>query len=47
MSIQFHVLLYYKPDYRVIECQKELSEIIEETKDSAETNVADMSEAFP
>ena len=45
MSIQFHVLLYYKPDYRVIECQKELAEIIEQTKDS-ETNVADMSEEF-
>ena len=45
MSIQFHVLLYYKPDYRVIECQKELAEIIEQTKDS-ETSVADMSEEF-
>ena len=45
MSVQFHVLLYYKPDYRVIECQKELAEIIEQTKDS-ETNVADMSEEF-
>ena len=45
MSIQFHVLLYYKPDYRVVECQKELAEIIEQTKDS-ETSVADMSEEF-
>ena len=45
MSIQFHVLLYYKPDYRVIECQKELAEIIEQTKDS-ETSVADISEEF-
>ncbi len=31
-SIQFHVLLYYKPEYRVIECQKELSEILDATK---------------
>ena len=31
-SIQFHVLLYYKPEYRVIECQKELSEILDITK---------------
>ena len=45
MSIQFHVLLYYKPDYRVIECQKELADVIEQTKDS-ETNMADMSEEF-
>ena len=45
MSIQFHVLLYYKPDYRVIQCQKELSDIIEKTKDS-QTSVAEMSEEF-
>ena len=45
MSIQFHVLLYYKPDYRVIECQKELAEVIEKTKNT-ETNLADMSEEF-
>ena len=32
VSIQFHVLLYYKPVQRVIECQKELSEIIDMTK---------------
>jgi len=32
MSLQYHVLLYYKPEYRVIECQKELSEIIDKTK---------------
>ena len=32
MSLQFHVLLYYKPEYRVIECQKELSEIMDKTK---------------
>ena len=45
ISIQFHVLLYYKPDYRVIECQKELAEVIEKTKNT-ETNLADMSEEF-
>ena len=45
MSIQFHVLLYYKPEYRVIECQKELAEVIEKTKNT-ETNLADMSEEF-
>ena len=33
MSVQFHVLLYYRPDHRVVECQKELSEIIDVTKD--------------
>ena len=32
VSIQFHVLLYYKPVQRVIDCQKELSEIIDMTK---------------
>jgi hypothetical protein len=32
ISIQFHVLLYYKPEQRVIDCQKELSEIIDLTK---------------
>ena len=31
-SIQFHVLLFYKPEFRVIECQKELSEILDVTK---------------
>ena len=32
LSVQFHVLLYYKPDQRVIETQKELSEIVDLTK---------------
>jgi hypothetical protein len=32
MSLQFHVLLYYKPDQRVIDSQKELSEIVDLTK---------------
>jgi len=43
MSIQFHVLLYYKPDNNVIEFQKELSQIIDKTKNT-ETNLADESE---
>ncbi len=33
-SLQFHVLLYYKPIQRVIECQKELSNLIDKTKNS-------------
>jgi len=32
ISIQFHVLLFYKPVQRVIDCQKELSELIDKTK---------------
>lgn len=32
ISIQFHVLLYYKPEQRIIDCQKELSKIIDLTK---------------
>ncbi len=31
LSLQYHVLLYYAPNQRVIECQKELSGIIEDT----------------
>ncbi|MBM3910901.1 MAG: hypothetical protein FJ356_04570 [Thaumarchaeota archaeon] len=34
MSLQYHVLLYYKPDNKVIECQKELAEIVDKTKDA-------------
>lgn len=33
LSIQFHVLLYYRPDQRVIDAQRELSEIIDTTKE--------------
>ena len=36
LSSQFHVLLYYKPDQRVIDCQKELSEILNLTKNEQE-----------
>lgn len=43
ISIQFHVLLFYKPDNKVVEYQKELSDIIEKTKDS-ESKLADNSE---
>ncbi len=45
ISIQFHVLLYYKPDNKVIEYQKELSKIIDTTKNS-ETQLADESEQY-
>ena len=40
MSLQYHALLYYKPDNRVIEIQKELSEIIDKTK-NLETQVSE------
>ena len=36
LSLQFHVLLYYKPDQRVIDCQKELSQIVDLTKNEQE-----------
>jgi len=32
LSLQYHVLLFYKPDQKVIESQKELAEIIDLTK---------------
>ncbi|KAG2472618.1 MAG: hypothetical protein NPMRTH4_1890004 [Nitrosopumilales archaeon] len=44
-SIQFHVLLYYKPEYRVIECQKELSEILDSTKDK-ESEIKNFGDEF-
>ena len=40
MSLQFHVLLYYKPDNIVLETQKELANIIDQTKDY-DKNLAD------
>jgi hypothetical protein len=43
MSIQFHVLLFYKLDNNVIEYQKELSEIIDKTK-NIETKLAEDSD---
>jgi len=39
MSLQFHVLLYYKPDNIVLETQKKLTNIIDQTKDY-DTNLA-------
>jgi len=45
VSLQFHVLLYYKPDQRVLDCQKELSEIVDLTKNS-EQQISDNSDEF-
>ncbi len=32
VSVQYHVLLFYKPDQRVLDAQKELANVIETTK---------------
>jgi len=45
MSLQYHVLLYYKPDQRVIQAQKELAEIIDLTKNN-EQQISDNSDQF-
>jgi len=45
VSLQFHVLLYYKPDQRVLDCQKELSEIVDLTKNN-EQQISDNSDQF-
>ncbi len=45
LSLQFHVLLFYKADVKVIENQKELSEIIDKTK-NMENKIADDSDQF-
>jgi len=45
LSLQFHVLLYYTPDQRVIETQKELSKIVDLTKDK-EQQLSDNSDQF-
>jgi hypothetical protein len=45
LSLQFHVLLYYKPEQRVIDCQKELSDIVDLTKDK-EQKMSDYSDQF-
>ena len=45
MSIQFHVLLYYKQDNKVIQYQKELSEIIDKTK-TMDSKLGDDSDQF-
>ena len=44
-SLQFHVLLYYMPDQRVVDCQKDLSRVIDEAK-SGEERLADDSDAI-
>ena len=45
LSIQFHVLLYYKPDQRVIDCQKELADIVDLTRNK-EQQMSDNSDQF-
>jgi hypothetical protein len=45
MSLQYHVLLYYKPVQRVIQAQKELAEIIDLTKNK-EQQMSDNSDQF-
>ena len=45
LSLQFHVLLYYKPDQRVIDCQKELARLVDLTKDK-EQQFSDNSDEF-
>jgi hypothetical protein len=45
MSLQYHVLLYYKPDQQVIKLQKELSDIIDLTKNK-EKQMSDNSDQF-
>ena len=44
-SLQFHVLLYYRPDQRVVDCQKELSRVIDEAK-AGEERLAEDSDAI-
>jgi len=45
MSLQFHVLLFYKPVQRVIDSQKELAEIVDLTKNK-EQQLSDNSDHF-
>jgi hypothetical protein len=45
ISLQFHVLLYYKPDQRVLDCQKELADIVDLTKNN-EQQISDNSDEF-
>ena len=45
MSLQYHVLLYYQPDQQVMQLQKELSEIIDLTKNK-EQQMSDNSDQF-
>ena len=43
LSVQFHVLLYYKPVQRVLDCQKELADIVDLTK-NREQQISDSSD---
>ena len=45
LSIQFHVLLFYKPVQRVIDSQKELAEILDSTK-KQELDLSNNSDQF-
>lgn len=45
LSLQYHVLLYYKPEQQVIQLQKELSDIIDLTKNK-EKQMSDNSDQF-
>jgi hypothetical protein len=45
LSVQYHVLLFYKTDQRVMNAQKELSEIIETTKNK-EQKISDDSDSL-
>ena len=45
MSLQFHVLLYYKPDQRVMDSQKELSDVVDLTKDKQQ-QISDNNDQF-
>lgn len=45
VSIQYHALLYYKPDYHVVECQKELGRLVEEAGETGAAE-AEAGEAF-
>ena len=45
VSLQFHVLLHYKPVQRVLDCQKELSKIVDLTKNN-EQQISDNSDEF-
>ena len=42
-SLQFHVLLYYVPEQRVIDCQRDLARVIDEAK-AGEAQMADASD---
>ena len=45
ISVQYHVLLFYKPDQRVLDAQKELADVIETTKNQ-EQKMSDDSDSL-